>query len=85
VAQRFTIAPDPPNAGEVATICYVFEGSGITTTAVVVDLKPDTLNDLDLELTEEVPCQTLTIPKDATGGFLIDSTGTSADLGFFCD
>lgn len=80
---RFTIDPDPPVPGKSLKICYDFAGLQITEAGIKIDWRPESIPDGEETVTESNPCVTVKVPANATGGFLIDQTGNSGDLGFF--
>ena len=83
--QRFTIDPDPPQAGQPVKICYEFTGTPLTETEIKIDWRPDTIPDESHAVTPADPCVTVTVPAGASGGFLIDTKGYSDDRGFLVD
>lgn len=83
MAIRFSIEPDPAEAGKPLKICYDFDGLSIPEAKATVDWRPISIPDDEVTLTPAAPCATVTVPGGATGGFLIDTTGNSGDLGFF--
>lgn len=85
MAQRFTITPNPANAGNPAIVCYAFAGiDPPETVTATIDYSPSTIPDDQVDFDPKNPCVTIQIPPGATSGILIDSTGNSDSLGFAC-
>lgn len=79
-----SITPDPPVAGQSATICYDFENSGETGTVklqVTWTMADGTEQSETIKVDPTDPCEQVDVDKDARFLNVQDLTGGSVDLG----
>ena len=75
--QRITLDPDPPVQGQDVTICYRFDGSGVSSTTLRVTF--DSGTPTDYEVSTSQPCVTIPVPDSATSITVEDMNGPSPD------
>lgn len=80
--KRFSIDPDPPQAGQWLTICYDFEGPPKATSPVTVKIQITGGGGqiLTVELNEITQCYEFELPSTALTINLHDTSGQSEDM-----
>ena len=77
-----SVDPDPPKRGQPVTICYAFREGDPDPALLTVEIDvPGGVNSQSIELTKDEPCETITVPADATGILITDPHGPSAEYG----
>ena len=76
--QLISVTPDPPVAGQNMTVCYDFDGTGLTETHLDVHFNPAG-GSVGVHLTTVKPCATIRCPDGAGGVAIEDQDGQSDD------
>ncbi|MFN3244820.1 MAG: hypothetical protein ACE37K_25180 [Planctomycetota bacterium] len=74
--QRISFDPTPPVRGQSVTICYDFDGAGITSTTLRVTFDPGGQSS-DHDVSDQNHCVTITVPSDAKSILVEDLSGVS--------
>lgn len=76
MVDRITVSPNPPCAGQSATICYDFSGVSGTTVNLTLEFEPDSIANIDITIDKDVSnCKTVTIPAGALRLTIVDPNG----------
>lgn len=73
---RISLNPQDPVQDKDVTICYDFNGSGLTQTTLEVSFSPGS-DTADYTVTADNPCVTIHVPANATSIIVTDQSGVS--------
>jgi hypothetical protein len=78
MTQRITLDPEPPIRGQSVTICYEFDGSGLTEVVLAITFSPPPVTVFRTVTTTD-PCADVDVPDGAQSITVADESGTSPD------